>query len=129
MIYALLVLSAPGAGHGNRHAAQFAEAALAAGHRIHRVFFLDEGTATARGNAVFPQDEAHHLAPWRALAAEHGIELVLCIASALKQGVLDASEAQRHEQHQNADPAFTISGLGQLVDACAHADRLVTFGG
>lgn len=130
MIYSLLVNASPASGHGARCAAAFAQAAIAAGHSVYRVFFLDEGTRAGSATAVFPQDEADRLQPWVVLAEEHGVDLVLCITSALKHGQLDETEAQRYERGgATVHPAFTISGLGQLVDATAHSDRLVTFGG
>ncbi len=130
MIYSLLVLSGPASGHGNLTAARFARAVMARGHTIRRVFFLDEGAATGTGPAVFAQDEADPVREWAALAREHDVELVLCISSALRRGVLDTTEAERHERTAaTAHPAFVVSGLGQLVDASAGSDRLVTFGG
>ena len=103
---------------------------MARGHAIHRVFFLDEGTLAGSANSVFPQDETDPSEPWVDLAASHGIELVICITSALKHGMLDQTEAQRHERPAaTINPHFTVSGLGQLVDACAHSDRVITFGG
>ena len=130
MIYSLLVVSSPASGHGARHALDFAREALAGGHSLYRVFFLDQGTLAGSAVAVFPQDEAARLDPWVELAEQHGVDLVLCIASALKQGMLDDTEAGRHERGgRTVHPAFSVSGLGQLVDATAHAARLVTFGG
>jgi len=130
LIYSLLVNSSPASGHGARTAAAFARELLAAGHTIRRVFFLDAGTFAGSTNAVFPQDEADRLQPWIDLAELQGVELVLCISSALKRGMLDNTEAHRYEREAaTIHPAFIISGLGQLVDACAHSDRLVTFGG
>ena len=130
MIYSILVNSSPATGHGARHAAAFAEAAIAGGHSVYRVFFLDQGTAAGSETAVFPQDESDRLQPWVKLAQDHGVDLVLCIASALKQGMLDATEAERYERRcATVHPSFSVSGLGQLVDATAHSDRLVTFGG
>lgn len=130
MIYTLLVMSSPASGHGARTAASFAHSVIARGHSINRVFFLDEGTATGSCTAVFPQDERDRLGPWVELAEDHKVELVLCISSALKRGMLDETEAQRYERPAaTVHPAFIVSGLGQLIDATAHADRLVTFGG
>jgi tRNA 2-thiouridine synthesizing protein D len=130
LIYSLLVLSPPVSGHGSRTAAAFARAVLARGHSIHRVFFLDKGTLTSAGNSVLPQDEADAAADWEALHTEHGVDLEICISSALKYGMLDEAEAARHERpHATIKPAFTVAGLGQLVDACANSDRLITFGG
>ncbi len=130
MIYSLLVLSSPASGSGTQTAAAFAKCVIARGHSIHRVFFLDEGTYTGAAAAVFPQDEVDRIEPWVELAQQHAVELILCISSALKRAMLDQSEASRYEkQASTIHPAFTISGLGQLVDACANSDRLITFGG
>jgi tRNA 2-thiouridine synthesizing protein D len=130
MIYALLVLSAPVSGHGSRAAVEFAHCAIARGHTIHRVFFLDAGTVAGSDNSVFPQDEIDPVGAWAELHTLHDVELVVCISSALKYGVLDETEAARYERSRaTIHPAFTVSGLGQLIDACAHADRVITFGG
>ena len=94
------------------------------------MFFLDQGTLVGGLAPVHPQDEADPLQSWLTLAEEHDVELVLCISSALRWGMLDEEEASRHEKPvATVHPAFTISGLGQLVDAAAHSDRLLTFGG
>lgn len=130
MIYSLLILSSPDAGASVARAHAFARAVLAAGHSIHRVFFLGDGAAAGNALAVFPQDENNPVETWAALGEEQGLDLVLCISSALRRGQLDAGEAQRYDRPDSSvHPAFTISGLGQLVDACASSDRVITFGG
>ena len=66
----------------------------------------------------------------RALAEESDIELVACVSSALRRGVLDSTEAERPERvGATLDPAFSIGGLGLLVETGAESDRLLTFGG
>ena len=130
LIYSLLVLSSPVSGQCSRTAAEFARRVIARGHSIHRVFFLDAGTVSGSANSVFPQDEENPVHYWTALAEQHTVELVLCISSALKHGMLDQLEADRYERPQSTiNPPFTISGLGQLIDASANSDRLITFGG
>ena len=130
MNYALLVLSSPASGHGARTAMRFAHSAIARGHSIERVFFLDAGVENGSATAVFPQDEANKLEPWIELSQAHNVELVLCISSALKHGMLDADEAKRYAKAAaTTHPAFTVSGLGQLIDATTRADRLLSFGG
>ena len=130
MIYSLLVLSSPVSGHGARLAASFAREVIARGHSLHRVFFLDEGVYAGAAAAVFLQDEADGLQPWVELSEQHAVELILCVSSALRRGMLDPAEAARHEKTgPTIHPAFTISGLGQLVDASIHSDRIMTFGG
>lgn len=130
LIYSLLVLSSPVSGHTSHSAAEFAQCLIARGHSIYRVFFLDAGTTASSANSVFPQDETDPARPWVELAEQHTVELVICITSALKHGMLDQVEADRHGRPGSTiNPIFTISGLGQLVDACASSDRLITFGG
>tara|TARA_R110002110_G_scaffold405550_1_gene624770 strand:+ start:33288 stop:33683 length:396 start_codon:yes stop_codon:yes gene_type:complete len=127
--YALLVLAGPASGHSSLTAARFARALLARGHHLQRVFFLDNGTLTGLASAVTPQDEQGALEQWVQLAAEHQTELILCISSALKRGLLDSTEATRHERPAaTAHPSFELGGLGLLVEAAQTADRLVTFG-
>jgi tRNA 2-thiouridine synthesizing protein D len=129
LTYALLVLAAPASGHASLTAARFARALLARGHSLQRVFFLDDGTLTGLASAVTPQDEQAPLQQWVALAESQQTELILCISSALKRGLLDSAEASRHERPAaTIHPAFELGGLGLLVESTQTADRLVTFG-
>ena len=93
-------------------------AALAAGHEVPRVFFYHDGVNVATRLSLPPQDERHIQQNWTALAREHGVDLVVCVAAALRRGIKDEVLA----------PGFRISGLGQLVDSGIKADRFVTFG-
>lgn len=90
---------------------------------------MDDGVYHGQGSAVFPQDDTNPAALWHTLHQEHALELVLCISSALKRGILNDDEMQRHE-HTAASihSAFQIGGLGLLIEASANADRLITFG-
>jgi len=126
--YGLVVLAAP-TRLGNRRAYQFAQALLDEGHSIGRVFFYDDGASTGLSAVVTPQDEHNSVDQWADFGKRHNIELVVCIASALKRGVLDETEAKRYDKNQaTLHPGFQIGGLGLLVDAAAHCDRLITFG-
>ena len=130
MNYSLLVLSPPFNGDTALTAQRFARAVLARGHSIERVFFYADGVLNGTGSSVFAQDETDPTTGWVELAKEHQVELILCVSSALKRGMLDAVEAQRHEiGERTIHPAFEISGLGQLVDSAAKSDRIITFGG
>lgn len=127
MKFALLVTAAP---HQENawQALQFCRAAFARGHTVPRVFFYGDGAL--HGNALLlpPQDEPDVQAGWQALASEHKTELVVCIAAALKRGVMNADTASREEKTtSNLAPGFMISGLGQLAEIMLEADRLVSF--
>ena len=81
-------------------------------------------------SSVTPQDELNPTQQWAKFAGKESIELILCVSSALKRGLLDASEAQRYEKMaETVHSSFQISGLGQLIDASVSSDRLMTFGG
>ncbi|MDJ0879066.1 MAG: sulfurtransferase complex subunit TusD [Halieaceae bacterium] len=129
MKFSILVLSSPGASQSGDSALAFARAVVEAGHELYRVFFYHEGVQHGDSLAVPAQDELDRQSAWAALSEQHGADLVLCIASAVRRGVLDGGEAERHERSAvSAHPAFELSGLGQLVDAHINSDRLVTFG-
>jgi len=119
MKFALMVSEGPYTHQASDSAYQFAAAAIAAGHELMRVFFYHDGVYNASRLTEPPQDDRHIVNRWSALQAAHGIDLVVCVAAALRRGIKDEVLA----------PGFRISGLGQLVDAGIKADRTVTFGG
>ncbi len=108
---------------------QFAKAAIAAGHEIFRIFFYHDGVNNGTRLAVPPQDDRNIGALWTALAKDHDLDLVICIAAAQRRGLMDADEAKRQGlDADNIAEGFRISGLGQLIEAGIEADRLVVFG-
>lgn len=130
MRYALLVLDAPDSRAAAGTALRFARAAVARGHAVTRVFFYGDGVLAGTALAVPPQDETDLRAGWQEFSRSHGTELVVCIAAALRRGLLDEGERNRYGKSvANLDPAFTLAGLGQLADAALDCDRLLTFGG
>ncbi len=111
-----------------RLALRFARAAVAKGHGIHRVFFYHAGVNLANALIVQPQGEVDTAAEWAAFANEHGIELAVCVAAALRRGVMGSDDAVRYERAAaNVNPPYQIVGLGQMVEAAIAADRFVTF--
>ncbi len=126
LTFAISVHGGPYASQASHHALSLCQALLSAGHSIHRIFFFHEGVMQALNSRVTPQDETPIVDAWQMLAAEHEIELAVCIANALKRGVLSAAEQSRYEQSAAtlAEP-FELVGLGQLIEAIASADRYV----
>jgi len=130
MIFTLVVHSAPYQSSSAASALRFACAVLAAGHDIHRIFFYRDGVHNASALASPPRDEQNLPAAWQALAEEHDLDLVVCIAAAVRRGVLNEEEARRYEKPAaNLAEGFELSGLGQLVEASIKSDRVITFGG
>jgi tRNA 2-thiouridine synthesizing protein D len=129
MKFAIALFSAAHA-PSSRRALLFAQAALAGGHEIVRLFFYQDGVYNASNSLVTPQDEPDLARQWRDFVSEHQLDAVVCIAAALRRGVLDTAEAQRYQRSAiNVDAPWELSGLGQLHDAVQDADRLICFGG
>ena len=129
MKFAIALFSAPHA-PPSRRALLFAQAALAGGHQIVRLFFYQDGVYNASSSVVTPQDEQDVAQQWRTFVSEQQLDGVVCIAAALRRGVLDETEAKRYQRSAiNVDAPWQLSGLGQLHDAVQDADRLICFGG
>ena len=96
----------------------FCAAALAKGHEVQRVFFYNDGVNNATRYTEPPQDDRNIVNRWSKLAADHKLDLVVCVAAALRRGIKD----------ENLAAGFRISGLGQLIETSIQAERMVTFG-
>ena len=129
MKFAIALFSPPHA-PASRRALRFAEAVLAGGHEIVRLFFYRDGVYSASYSVVAPQDELDVAAQWRAFVEQNRLDGVVCIAAALRRGVLNAEEARRYGREAvSVGAPWELSGLGQLHEAAQLADRLVCFGG
>lgn len=129
MKFAIALFSPPHA-PSSRRALLFAQALLAGGHEIVRLFFYQEGVHSASANVVTPQDEQDLPREWASFVSDNQLDGVVCIAAALRRGVLNAEEAQRYSRPAvNLGAGWELSGLGQLHDAVQAADRLICFGG
>ncbi len=128
MKFSIAVFGAPYSSQAALSALHFAAAVIDADHELYRVFFYHDGVYTGNSLISAPQDEVDLHKEWQTLASTHSIELVVCIASALRRGMLDEDEAVRYEKpgHSLGDE-FTVAGLGQLIDAALESDRLITF--
>ncbi len=129
MKFAIQVNAGPYQHQASDSAYRFACAVIEAGHELARVFFYHDGVNVATCLATPPQDERDLSALWSQLAAEHEIELVVCVAAAQRRGIVDVEEQRRHGKVcANIADGFLIAGLGQLIDMALKTDRLVVFG-
>ncbi len=129
MNYTIAIYGAPCSSQAPDTAYNFVQALLARGHGVYRLFFYMDGVQNASTLATPPQDEVNIPQRWAELIREHQLDAVVCVAAALRRGLLDEGEASRHEKPaSNVTEPFTISGLGQLVEAGIESDRLITFG-
>ncbi|BFM16285.1 sulfurtransferase complex subunit TusD [Maricurvus nonylphenolicus] len=128
MKFSIAIYAAPGQ-QAAYSALRFAQSVIDQGHSIYRLFFYADGVHNSTKLASPPQDEIHLPDQWQAFIQDHNLDAVVCIAAALRRGILDQTEADRYEKDaNNLQAGFELSGLGQLVDAAVHSDRIITFG-
>ncbi|MFZ5524418.1 MAG: sulfurtransferase complex subunit TusD [Pseudomonadota bacterium] len=118
MKFGIVVNEGPYQHQASDSAYLFCKAAIAKGHEVWRVFFYHDGVNNASKLTEPPQDDRHIVNRWSKLSEEHGVDLVVCVAAALRRGIKD----------ENLASGFRISGLGQLVEAGIQTDRTVVFG-
>ena len=129
MKISIAIYGGPYSSQASHSALHFARAALAGGHELYRLFFYQDGVYNSNVLIQPPQDEDDLHQQWTDLARDNDIEMVVCVASALRRGMMDQTESDRYEKTQHVLQApFVISGLGQLIEAGIQSDRLVTFG-
>ena len=114
----IMVNEGPFTHQASDSALQFAKAAIKKGHEIVRVFFYHDGVNNANKLSAPQSDDRNLVSLWSELAETHDIDIVVCVAAALRRGITD----------ELLPAGFRISGLGQLVEAGIIGDRLVVFG-
>ena len=68
-------------------------------------------------------------ASWDELIRDYDLDSAVCVSSAIKRGIVDKQEAERHELSAvSLFESSDIAGLGQLIDAAINSDRLLNFG-
>ena len=129
MKFSIVIFAAPYSTESAATALRFAESLIQQGHELYRLFFFGDGVHNASKLTVVAQDEINLQLQWSKLIEEHDIDSVICVSSALRRGVLDQAEAERHELGTaSAYEGSQVAGLGQLIDAALHSDRVVNFG-
>ncbi|UYU32246.1 sulfurtransferase complex subunit TusD [Siccibacter colletis] len=128
MRFAMMVT---GPAYGTQQASsalRFAQAVLAEGHQLESIFFYREGVYNANQLTAPASDEFDLVRAWQQLNQQHGVELHICVAAALRRGVTDNEQATLQQlPAANLQPGFTLSGLGALAQASLTCDRMVQF--
>jgi tRNA 2-thiouridine synthesizing protein D len=118
MKFGIVVIEGPYQHQSSDTAYLFCKAAIEKGHEVWRVFFYHDGVNNASKLTEPPQDDRNIVSRWSKLNEEHGVDLVVCVAAALRRGI----------KEENLAKGFRISGLGQMVEAGVKTDRLIVFG-
>ena len=118
MKFGILVNEGPFTHQASDSAYRFAAAAIEKGHEVSRVFFYNDGGYNSNRLSEPQSDDRNLVSLWADLGNENNIELVVCIAAAVRRGI----------KEEVLQDGFRSSGLGQLVEAGIENDRLVVFG-
>lgn len=95
------------------------------------VFFYQDGVLNAAKNLMIANDEYQSQLAWQTLSQQHHIPLYLCNTAAEKRGLAQDLNDDSNNQQQCTTatdvihPAFTVAGLGELVQLTSTAQRLI----
>lgn len=129
MKFTIVIHAAPYTTEAAASAYRFTAALLEQGHQIYRLFFFGDGVHNASKLTVVAQDDVNWQHQWNQLIEMHNLDSVVCVSSAIKRGIIDDTESSRYELEVSSLAASSeISGLGQLIDASIHSDRVINFG-
>lgn len=103
-------------------AIKLVQAAIENGVSIIGVFFYQDGVLNAAKHLSIPSDEYQTLQLWQKINSEYSVPLYLCITAAEKRGL---SDELGNSERSNINKAFTVSGLGELVELTCKAERVV----
>lgn len=122
MRYSLLVIAGPDS-PAAASALNMAEALIARGHTLFRIFFYRQGVLLASRSRHAAADVAAGVADigtrWQAFLRTHALEGEVCVGAAQRQGL----------EGDNLASGFTLAGLGVWAEAVANSDRVLSFGG
>lgn len=128
MKFTILVNAPPFSKQGAASAYEFSKAVLAQGHSIVTLFFYRDGVQNANQFIQPPQDETNLAKQWQILGEQHHLNLIVCVTSAARRGVIDNIDAKQLELPAgNLASGFKLGGLGQLMDSIINSDRFIAF--
>lgn len=129
MKFTVVVHSAPYSTQAAASAYRFTKSLLEQGHEVYRLFFFGDGVHNTSRLTVVAQDDTNWQQHWEELIELQELDSVVCVSSAIKRGIVDKTESARYELDAvSLSSSSEISGLGQLIDATIHSDRVINFG-
>jgi tRNA 2-thiouridine synthesizing protein D len=97
-------------------------------HQIDGVFFYQDSVLIANRLTQIPRDEVNIQQQWQQLAQQHAFPLFVCIAAAVRRGIISESEKVRYEvNHGTLADDFQLEGLGSFTQLITTSDKTITF--
>jgi len=94
--YSILITSSPFEGDTALRALAFIQGVIDNGDVVNNVFFYSEGVHHCNSLMLKTGDELFAYDGWKALAADHNVNLMVCITAAVKRGIVSEMEAKEN---------------------------------
>ena len=124
--YTIILTQSPALSESHLTAQRFIAELMHNGDSIDRVFFYQDAAYVGLSSQIPCQGLQASYQGWVELQQQYAIPLQICIANALRRGVVDTTEAQRYEGIETLQEGFQLTGLGEIADACQASDRIIT---
>jgi tRNA 2-thiouridine synthesizing protein D len=124
--YTIILTQSPALSESHLTAQRLISELISNGDKIDRVFFYQDAAFIGLNSQVPGQGLEASYKGWIDLQCEQSFPLQICIANALRRGVVDKTEAERYQCLETLHEGFQLSGLGEVADACQSSDRIIT---
>ncbi len=127
--FVILISASPQNSQSHMTAIKYVKALERFGEIVSCIFFYQDAVSVANKYNQPPSDEPQLLEAWGELAENSKLELMTCIATSFRRGVIDNDEANNRElSDSNLSKYFSVVGLGQLSAALSDPNsKLVHF--
>lgn len=124
--YTIILTQSPALSESHATAQRFVSELINNGDKIDRVFFYQDAAYVGLKSQIPGQGLQASFLGWLNLQQQQNFPLQICIANALRRGIIDHVEAKRYEGTETLQPGFLLCGLGELAEACKTSDRIIT---
>lgn len=126
--FSLVLTQSPSLNVSHYLALDFAASLLKLGHKLDRVFFYQDAVYVGLNGQTPIQGQQSIMQRWLQLAHAHDFPLQLCIANAIRRGLVNQQEQERYQlPAATVATGFGLTGLGELAEAYQESDRVIQF--
>jgi tRNA 2-thiouridine synthesizing protein D len=124
--YTIILTQSPALSESSLTAQRLVSELIDHGDKIDRIFFYQDAAYIGLKSQIPGQGLQASYQGWLDLQHKQSFPLQICIANALRRGVVDHTEAKRYQGLETLQSGFQLSGLGEIADACQSSDRIIT---
>ncbi len=124
--YTIILTQSPALSESHQTAQKLVSELIHYGNKIDRVFFYQDAAYVGLKSQIPGQGLQASYQGWIDIKQQQDFPLQICIANALRRGIVDTTEASRYKELETLQNGFQLSGLGEIADACRSSDRIIT---